>query len=359
VTGPARGADPRPGPSSMARWVTRGDGIDALTREVVAVPQPQAGELLVEVEAWSLNYRDLLVVDGVGGWRPAGPIAPVSDAAGTVVAAGPGVDRFVVGDRVSAAFLPQWREGPLTPATYTRPVGGPVNRGMLAQYVLVDEHEAVRTPAALTAAQAATLPVAAVTAWHAVVERLAVSEDETVLVHGTGGVALFAAQFALARGAAVVITSSSDDKLHRLRDLGGDLHLVNYRTRDVVTAVAELTAGRGADHVVETVGGENLNTSLRAVRLGGAIAFVGLIQGLSAPVNTYEFVTKNVTVHGIETGSQDMYRRMAGFVDDHVIVPLVDRVFDFDAAPEALRHLEQGRHLGKVVILPGASGAGS
>jgi NADPH:quinone reductase-like Zn-dependent oxidoreductase len=338
---------------TMTAWTTAGDGIDQLEATPCPVPVPGPTEILVQVTAWSLNYRDLLVINGVEGWRPPRPVVPVSDAVGTVVARGERVSRYQVGDRVSAAFLPRWRSGPLTAATYTRPTGGPVNRGMLADWVTIDEDEAVLVPRSLTDLEAATLPVAAVTAWHAVVVRNQVAQGESVLIHGTGGVALFALQFSLALGARPIVTSSSDEKLHRLGGLGA-VRTVNYRkTPDVARSVLDLTDRTGVDHVIETVGGENLNTSLAAVRVGGTIAFVGLLAGLAAPINTYEFVTRNVTLHGIETGSQKMYTQMAAFIDDHCVKPVVDSTYPVSSVRDALHHLAAGNHLGKIVLTPG------
>jgi NADPH:quinone reductase-like Zn-dependent oxidoreductase len=306
--------------------------------------------MLVKITAVSLNYRDLMVINGVDGWKPAGRTVPISDAVGSVVRVGEEVVRFAPGDRVSAVFLPKWRSGELTRDTYVAPTGGPVNRGMLAEYVVIDQDEAVRSPGSLDDAHAATLPIAALTAWHAVVRRSQVQPGETVLIHGTGGVALFALQLVLALGGIPIITSSSDRKLDRVRSLG-PVETINYRrTPDIATQVVELTAGEGADHVVETIGGENLNQSLRAVKIGGTISFVGLIAGLAANVNTYEFVTKNVTIHGIETGSREMLEQLIQFIDARGIVPVLDSTYTVDQVGEALHHLQRGKHFGKIVV---------
>jgi NADPH:quinone reductase-like Zn-dependent oxidoreductase len=334
----------------MTVWTTRGDGIANLMTAAVPVPAPGPTQVLVKISAIALNYRDLLVVNGVDGWRPEGAVVPVSDGIGVVVAAGTQVTAWRRGDRVSAAFLPRWRSGPLTRDTYVSPVGGPVNRGMLAEYVVLEQDEAVRAPRSLDDAHAAALPVAAVTAWHAVARRSRVRAGETVLIHGTGGVALFAAQIALALGATPIVTSSSDAKLARVRALGG-VETINYRrTPDVATEVAALTGGEGVDHVVETIGGANLNLSLAAVRIGGTISVIGLIAGRAAEINVYQFVTKNVTVHGIETGSHEMYDELAAFVDDRGLVPVLDSVHPVGKVQDALRHLEDGAQFGKIVV---------
>jgi NADPH:quinone reductase-like Zn-dependent oxidoreductase len=302
--------------------------------------------------AWSLNYRDLLVIGGVDAWKPRTDVVPVSDGVGFVVAAGPEVTRLQIGDRISAIFLPKWRVGPLTQDAYIAPVGGPVNRGMLAEYVLVDQEEAARAPVSLTDPQAATLPVAAVTAWHAIGRRSRVQSGDTVLIHGTGGVALFALQFAIALGARVAITSSSDTKLARVRTLGAD-ETINYRKHpDVAQRVLAWSGPDGVDHVIETIGGDNLNLSLQAVKVGGTISFIGLIAGQTAHVNTYEFVTKNVTIHGIETGSREMFEEVASLIDAHGVQPIIDSTFPIDQVADALAYLRSGRHFGKVVLTP-------
>jgi NADPH:quinone reductase-like Zn-dependent oxidoreductase len=224
---------------------------------------------------------------------------------------------------------------------------------MLAEYVVMDQDQAVHTPLHLDDVHAAAVPVAGVTAWHAVARRSRVQAGETVLIHGTGGVALFAAQIALALGATPIVTSSSDEKLARVRALGA-IETVNYRRNpDVAAEVVALTGGDGVDHVIETVGGANLDVSLAAVRIGGTISMIGLIGGLTAAVSVYRFVTKNVTVHGIETGSLEMHDEVAAFVDEHRLVPVLDSVHPVEQVQDALRHLEAGAHFGKIVVTVG------
>lgn len=336
-------------PEGSSTWLTAGDGIDRLVVRAVETPHAGPGQILVRVEAVSLNYRDLLVINGEQGWRPPRPVAPLSDAAGTVVALGPGATRFAVGDRVSPMFLPHWRAGALTAETYHSPVGGPIAPGVLADFLVLDEDHAEAVPATLDAAEAASLPIAALTAWHAIAVRCGVGRGDRVLVHGTGGVAMFALRFATALGARVAITTSSPVKAARLAELGAD-HVIDYRSADVAEEVLRWTRGRGVDHVVDTVGGSNLNQSLRAVRIGGSIAFIGLLAGLSAPVNTYELVTKNVELHGIETGSAEMYRDMARFIDAHSIKPVIDSIAPLADVRDALHKLANGDHFGKIVL---------
>lgn len=333
----------------MRIWTTAGDGIDRLRVDRAPRVSPDPGEVLVEMRAWSLNYRDLLVIRGESTWRPAAPITPISDGVGHVIEVGDGVTRIAPGDRVSAMFLPHWKSGPLTADVYHSPTGGPTNPGVLADYVTLPADHVEKVPTTLTDAQAATLPIAALTAWHAVKVRCDARPADRVLVHGTGGVALFALQIATALGAEVMVTTSSDDKVRRLLDLGAT-RAVNRRETDIAKTALDWTSGRGVDHVIETVGGENLNTSLRAAKIGGSIAFIGLLAGLSAPINTYEFVTKNIELHGIETGSAQMYTDLARFIDAHHLQPVIDSVLPVTEIATALRRLEQGGHFGKIVL---------
>jgi NADPH:quinone reductase-like Zn-dependent oxidoreductase len=334
----------------MTVWTTRGDGIGQLRAETAVVPRPERGQILVRIAAVALNYRDLLVINGVGGWNPETSVVPISDGVGQVVASGVGVTRFQLGDRVSGAFLPQWHSGPLTRENYTLPIGGPRNRGLLAQYVVFDESEAVRMPPQFSDHQAATLPVAGVTAWHAVARRCQVRPGDSVLIHGTGGVSLFALQFTVALGGTAIITSSSDTKLEKARNLGA-AGTINYLdTPDLAAEVLRRSGGHGVDHVIETVGGTNLNQSLDAVKIGGTIGFIGLLGGLSAAVDTYRFVTRNVTLHGLETGSREMLEEMIRFVAENELESLVDSVFPVSHIHDALRYLERGEHFGKIVV---------
>ena len=334
----------------MKAYTTLGDGIDNMRLVELPVPEPKAGEILVRVRAASLNFRDLLVVRGVTGWKPDSPRVPVSDGAGEVTAVGGRVSRWKVGDRVPGVFLPKWLDGELSAEKYVSPLGGAAADGVLAEYVVFDEQAVVRSPENLSDAEAATLPVAALTAWHAVARRSQVRRDETALIQGTGGVSLFAAQFVSELGGQPVVISSSDEKLERARGLGASA-MINYRKFPAWDErVIELTGGRGVDHVIEVVGGENLNRSLNVVRISGTISFIGLMGGLSAPVNTYQFVTKNVRIHGIETGSREMFEDMNRFIESRGLKPVIDSTFTFDEIRAALTNLEGGRHFGKIVV---------
>lgn len=324
-------------------------GIDALT--LVERPEPQAGpgQVLVRIRAVSLNYRDLLVVKGV--WRPTSPRIPASDGVGEVVAVGEGVTRIRTGDRVAGIFLPGWIDGEVTPEKLQTPsLGGVGLDGTLAEYVSFGEETVVRVPEHLSDEEAATLPLAAVTAWHAVIRRSGVKRGDTVLVQGTGGVSLFSLQFAHMAGARVIVTSSSDEKLRRAGGLGA-VHGINYKeSPDWDERVLEITGKRGVDHVIEVVGAENLTRSLNAVRMSGSISVIGLLGGTSAQIETFGFVEKNVRLNGIYIGSREMFEEMNQAITEHGLKPVVDRVFAFDEVQDALRYLETGSHFGKVCV---------
>jgi NADPH:quinone reductase-like Zn-dependent oxidoreductase len=323
-------------------------GIDALRVVERPVPRPGRGQVQLRMRAVALNYRDLMIVNG--RWRAPEPRVPVSDGVGEVVAVGEGVTRIATGDRVAGSFYPRWVEGEPTPEKVRAAPGGTAADGLLAECVVVDADGVVPVPEHLSDEEAATLPCAAVTAWHAVMVRGRVGPGDTVLVQGTGGVSLFATQFARIAGASVVATSSSDEKLACVGTMGA-AHLVNYRsTPDWDGRVLELTDGRGVDHVVDVVGGENLNRSLNAVRVGGTISLVGLLAGTSAPVETFLMAEKNVRLHGILVGSRAMFEQMNAAIVEHRLRPVVDRVFALEEVGAALRRLESGAHFGKVCV---------
>jgi NADPH:quinone reductase-like Zn-dependent oxidoreductase len=341
--------DDRGGRASMRAYVVQAPfGVDALAAVERSIPQPGPNEVLVRIRAVALNYRDLLIVNGA--WKAPEPRVPGSDGAGEVVAVGDGVTRVAVGDRVAGTFYPRWIEGEATPEKLRRPLGGVAADGVLAEYVLFDQDAVVRVPAHLSDEEAATLPCAGLTAWHAIVRRGGVRPGDTVLVQGTGGVSLFALQFARLAGARVIVTSSSDEKLRRARALGA-AEGINYRdVPDWERRALELTGGRGVDHVVEVVGGEHLNRSVRAVRLGGTISIVGLLAGTSGAVDVFAIASRNAHVHGIEVGSREMLEEMHHAVAANALRPVVDRVFEADEVRVALRYLESGAHFGKVCV---------
>jgi NADPH:quinone reductase-like Zn-dependent oxidoreductase len=324
-------------------------GRAALRQVERPVPAPGPGQVLVRMRAVSLNYRDLLVIDGT--WAPVEPRIPVSDGVGEVVALGAGATRARIGDRVAGIFLPDWTDGPLTAdALRTPSLGGTRTDGVLAEYVAFDERAIVHVPPHLTDVEAATVPLAGVTAWHALIERGRVTADDTVLVQGTGGVSLFALQIARQRGARVLVTSSSDEKLARARALGA-ADGINYRTTDWAARALELTNGRGVDLVLETVGGDDVTRALEAVRVGGTIAMVGRLGATTtATIDLFGFVEKNVRFDGVLSGSRAMLEALLAEMAAHAMRPVVDRVFAWDDLPAALDHLARGAHFGKVCV---------
>ena len=327
-------------------------GLDALTLTDRPDPAPGPGQILLRMQAAALNYRDLLVIKGEYGSSalPPFPIIPLSDGAGEVAALGAGVTRVKLGDRVAGAFMPGWISGEFTEQKAASALGGGSVDGVLAEYVVLPEEGVVQTPAHLGAEEAATLPCAGVTAWYALLAGGRLKPGETVLLLGTGGVSLFALQFAKSAGARVILTSSSDEKLARAQALGADA-VINYKAvPEWGDRVLELTGGRGVDYVVEAGGADTLNKSLQAVRWGGQISLMGLLTGVRAEVSTVTLLNKNVRVQGVHVGSREMFEDMNRAITVNTLRPVVDRVFPFAEAREALDYLSSGRHFGKVVI---------
>ncbi len=325
-----------------------GFGLDKLTLAERPTPTPGAGEVLIRMRAVSLNYRDLLVVKGVYNPKMALPRVPVSDGVGEVVAVGPGVSRVGMGARVAGAFMPGWAEGELTDQKAKTALGGGVD-GLLAEYAVLPEDGVVIVPPHLSDEEAATLPCAAVTAWNGLVVAGQIKAGETVLVQGTGGVSLFALQFARMAGARVIATSSSAEKLAKVKALGAS-DAINYReVAEWGDAVRKLTDGRGVDHVVEVGGAGTLNQSLRAIRTGGHVALIGVLAGYGQ-FNPVPILMKAVRVTGIFVGSRAMFEDMSRAIAVSGLRPVVDRVFGFEQAADALKHLESASHFGKVAI---------
>jgi NADPH:quinone reductase-like Zn-dependent oxidoreductase len=323
-------------------------GLEAL--QIVERPDPVPGprQVVLEMKAFSINYRDRLVVHGVGRWKPPLPRIPLSDGVGIVVRAGSDVSRVDIGDRVAPIFYPKWWDGTVTWEKMRQPLGGAVGDGVLAEYGLFDEESVVHVPEHLSDEEAATLPCAAVTAWNAVVAVGRITPGDTVVVLGTGGVSLFALQFALLQEARVIVTSSSDQKLARARELGAAAG-VNYRTTpDWPQAIKELTSRAGANCVVDTVG--ELKEAITAVRMGGTVAFVGLLAGMNADVDLVAFMGKSARIEAVDVGSRQMFEAMNEAIRFHAMHPVVDRVFGFGELGAALQYLEEAKHFGKVCL---------
>lgn len=312
-------------------------------------PEPAAHEVLLEMKAASLNFRDTLVVKGGYGPRVTLPLIPVSDGVGKVVAVAEGVRRVRVGERVAPLFFQEWFGGEARQSKMYASLGGPLD-GVLSRLMCVSEQGVAPVPKHLSDEEAACLPCAGLTAWSALAVEGRVGPGDTVLIQGTGGVALFALQFAKALGARVIHTSSRDDKLARLRQLGAD-EVINYRTtEDWDRVVKELTGGEGCDHLLELGGAETLERSLRAVRTGGTVSLIGVLSGAVAKLVLPLVVMRNLRLQGVTVGSRDGFEGMCRAIAAHRIRPRVDRVFRFDEVPAAFQHMIAGRHFGKVCI---------
>ncbi|HQT76223.1 MAG: NAD(P)-dependent alcohol dehydrogenase [Rhodospirillales bacterium 20-64-7] len=328
--------------------IPHASGIDSLTMVEAETPHPARGQVLVRMRAASLNYRDLMIVQGrAARGAPAADLVPLSDGAGEVVAVGPDVTRVKPGDRVAAAFMQSWIGGPIGPEDAPSSLGGAID-GVLAEYKLFDHTGLVHIPDHLSFEQAATLPCAAVTAWNALFGGQPMLPGDSVLVLGTGGVSVFALQFAVAAGFTVVATSSSDAKLDTMRRLGAT-HGINYRTEpEWQDRVVALTGG-GVARVVEVGGPGTLGRSIAAARQGGEIGLIGVLTtgGDISPVTA---MRKGLILRGIYVGSRQMFEAMNRAISTHKLEPVIDRVFPFEQAADAYRHLESQKHLGKIVI---------
>jgi NADPH:quinone reductase-like Zn-dependent oxidoreductase len=334
----------------MQQWQLSAYGQANLERVTVPVPTPGPGEILVRVEAVSLNYRDKVMVENGMGLPLALPFVPASDMAGEVVAVGAGVRRFAAGARVLSTFWMGWEDGE-PPAAWGHahgPALGGVGPGMLAEYVRLHEDWAVTAPQTLDAVEASTLSCAALTAWFALVETGGVRAGQSVLIQGTGGVALFGLQFALAHGARPIVLSGSDAKLERTLALGATHGINRLSSPDWAQAVREASGGRGVDHVLELAGG-SVARSLDALAPGGRIAVIGLLDGAELTLPTVPMLIKRATVTGIGVGHRSALEDMIRAIDQNGIKPVIDRVLPFTELPAAFDRLEAGA-FGKVVV---------
>jgi NADPH:quinone reductase-like Zn-dependent oxidoreductase len=322
-------------------------GVDALAVSDRPDPKPGPGQVVVKTHAVSLNFRDLLVVKGDYSRKLPLPMTPCSDCAGEVAAIGDGVTRVKVGDRVAGIFMQTWIEGQVTDSKAKSALGAGIG-GVLAESVLFHQDGVVPIPAHLSYEEGATLPCAAVTAWHALITEGALKPGDTVVTLGSGGVSLFAIQFAKLAGARVIATSSSDEKLSRLRALGAS-DGINYKTiPDWDKRVRELT-GVGADHIVEVGGASTLPKSLKCVRMGGTISLIGNVGG-NGDINPLPLLMKNARMQGIFVGSREMFEAMNRAIAASGLRPVIDRVFPFDKARDAMHYMESGVHFGKICI---------
>ena len=315
------------------------------------LPEPVAGpgQVVFKLRAASLNFRDLLMVEGRYNPRQPLPLIPLSDGVGEVTAIGAGVSRVKVGDKIAGNFSQKWISGEPARAKLSASLGGPID-GMLAESRVLDQEGVVHVPEHLTDEEAATLPCAGLTAWNALINTGRLKPGEVVLLQGTGGVSIFALQFAKAAGARVIITSSSDEKLERTKALGAD-EVINYKTTaEWDKRAKELTAGVGADHIIEVGGAGTFNKSLRAIRIGGRISVIGNLSGNVTEVNLISILMQNICVQGMLVGNRDGFEAMNRAIALHRIRPVIDRVFSFEEAPEAFKYMSSGSHFGKICI---------
>jgi NADPH:quinone reductase-like Zn-dependent oxidoreductase len=326
-----------------------GFGLDNLVVAERPDPRPGAGQVLVRLRAASLNFRDLLTVEGKYNPKQKLPLIPGSDGAGEVVETGDGVTRVRPGDRVCTVFAQKWIAGRPTRERLRSTLGGPLD-GTLAELAVFDQEGVVKAPDHLTDEEAATLPCAAVTAWSALVTEGGITAGDSVLVQGTGGVSLFALQLAKLLGARVIATSSRDEKLARVREMGAD-ETINYREVPAWGVRAkELTGGEGVDHVVEVGGAGTLQQSLLAVRFGGTISLIGNLAGTKSELLLTHVFMQKIRVQGILVGDRESFEAMNRAIALYRLRPVIDRVFPLEEAPAAFAHMAAGDHFGKIVV---------
>jgi NADPH:quinone reductase-like Zn-dependent oxidoreductase len=334
----------------MQAYELQSFGFDSL--KLVDRPQPAIGpgQVLLKMRAFSLNYRDLMIAKGTYNPKLRLPAIPLSDGVGEVVQTGEGVSRVKAGDRVAGAFMPKWVSGEITDAAGRSALGGGGSAGMLAEFVAISEEGVVHVPDHLSDEEGATLPCAAVTAWHALLGEGNLKAGDTVLVQGTGGVSIFALQLAKLHGARVIATSSRDDKLARALQLGATDGINYVAAPKWDERVRELTGGAGVDYVVEVGGAGTLAQSMKAVKSGGQISLIGVLTGGAGQVNPLPILMRNIRVQGIFVGSREMFEAMNRAITLNQLKPVVDRVFPFSDAVAAYRYMESAAHFGKVAI---------
>lgn len=324
-------------------------GIDALKLTERPDSPLQPHHVRIRVKAASLNYRDFMTVKHGGALNAKLPLIPCSDGAGEVVEVGPGAARVKTGDRVAGIFFQNWLTGDIAPHHFTSALGGALD-GMLADQVVLHEDGVVHLPEYMTYEDAATLPCAAVTAWQGLVTKGSMKAGDTILVQGTGGVSIFALQFGVMSGARVIITSSSDEKLTRAKQLG-TWETINYqKTPDWAQRALELTNREGVDHVVEVGGAGTLEQSFKAARVGGTVSLIGVLTGFAGKIDPYPVLMKGLRLQGVYVGSREMFEAMNKALAVQKTRPAIDKVFPFTEAREAFKLMESASHFGKIVI---------
>lgn len=333
--------------TGKAMRLALGGGFDQVSVVDINAPQPACNEITVRLHANSLNYHDYAVVQGM--WGPSEPRIPMADGAGEVVAVGEAVSEFKVGDAVVSTFFPSWVDGEPEVEGFATVPGDGVD-GYAREYVTANYQAFTHAPAGWSHTEAATLTTAGLTAWRALFCFSPIKAGDVVLVQGTGGVSIFALQFAKMAGATVIATSSSDSKLERLKSLGAD-HLINYKTQPDWGMIArEMTGGRGVDHIVEVGGPGTLDQSLDAVRVGGQILVIGILSGLSGEVNIVKALIKQARLQGVLVGNRTQQLAMVRGIEANQLKPVIDKVFPLEQLVEAFKYQETNQHFGKICV---------
>ena len=332
----------------MKAWQLTGFGLDHLVLNEIPQPEPGPGEVLIRISAVSLNYRDKLLCDGTYNPHLQFPITQVADAVGEVVVLGPNTSRLKPGDRVVTNYCTTWVDGPPKGKETLHSLGSTIP-GALADYLVLTENALVAAPAYLTDEEAASLPCAALTAWYALVEKGGLKANQTVLIQGTGGVSLFGLQIAHALGATTIVTSSSDEKLTRVKSLGAT-HTINYaRTPAWEKEALAITNKQGVDHILEVVGGKAVNQSIEALKPEGQISIIGILDGFNSDIPLFSLIKKQAVLRGISVGPRRALEDMLRKFDELKLHPVIDTVYSFTNARKAFEHLEHGA-FGKIVI---------
>lgn len=334
----------------MRAWhITSTEGLPSLKLQEIKTSVPGKNEVLVRIQACSLNYRDYMNVTGIRGITGPIPRVPCSDGAGVIEAIGPEVKGWHPGQRVVIPFMPTWLDGAFTQAHAAAALGGAVD-GLLREFATVPASSLIEVPEYLSLEEAATLPCAALTAWNALHVRGQLQSDETVLILGTGGVSIFALQFAIAAGARVLAITSSDEKAKRLLSMGA-YAVMNYRENSAWDEWAlTATQGLGVDKVIEIGGPETLNRSIQATRFGGHISLIGVLTGTAGDIQTVSILRKGIRLDGIYVGSKSMLQSMLDHMTQSQLHPVIDQIYGFTEASSAFARMESARHFGKIVI---------
>jgi len=324
-------------------------GFDNLHFRDVETPQPGPDQVLLKLGAASVNHRDYQIVAGEFAPTQPLPIIPGSDGAGQIIATGDNVDELSPGDRVSPLFFPEWLSGEAL-GNERSVSSGLETPGVLREYGIYEQHQVCKVAPHLTDAEASCYSCAGLTAWNSLVTFSGITAGDTVLVQGTGGVAIMALQMAKAMGAQVIVTSSDDDRLQRALALGAD-HGINYReTPEWGEAARKLTDGRGVDAVIEIGGEGTLPQSITALRRGGHINVIGYLAGIGLGLSVFDLIERNANIHGLSVGNRNQFEEMMDFVSEHGLRPAIDRTYSFEETGQAIQDVAIGGNFGKLVV---------